>query len=266
MATPTTHSASAARGPFKNEVILDFSKEENAAKMREAIAQVRKQLGREYPLIIGGEKITTTDKIKSVNPAKPSEVIGIHQKAGAEHVEPAMQAAQKAFKSWSVTGWEDRANILFSAADIIRKRRFNSAHGLYFEVSEKILAKPTPTFAAETIELPGILRTRSTASFRRRTRRATSRRNRDTLAIYSPRCRRRDSSVEFSVRNYGGYDHAPRLSAATPVILKPSSDSLNDRRKIYGSSGRSRACAGRCSEFLSRRRAQVLWRRYRQAS
>jgi len=46
VATPITHSAAAARGPFRNEVILDFSKEENAAKMRAAIAEVRKQLGR----------------------------------------------------------------------------------------------------------------------------------------------------------------------------------------------------------------------------
>ncbi len=136
MATPTTHSASAARGPFRNEVILDFSKEENAAKMRAAIAQVRKELGREYPLIIGGKKITTTEKIRSVNPAKPSEVVGIHQKAGAEHVEPAMQAALKAFESWSVTPWEQRAAILFRAAEIILKRRFEFGAWLVFEVAK----------------------------------------------------------------------------------------------------------------------------------
>jgi 1-pyrroline-5-carboxylate dehydrogenase len=136
VATPTTHSASAARGPFRNEVILDFSKEENAAKMRAAIAQVRKELGREYPLIIGGKKITTTEKIRSVNPAKPSEVVGIHQKAGAEHVEPAMQAALKAFESWSVTPWEQRAAILFRAAEIILKRRFEFGAWLVFEVAK----------------------------------------------------------------------------------------------------------------------------------
>src|SRR6516165_3881494 len=82
-------------GPFVTEPFFDFTKEENARRMRAAIAKVRGQLGREYDLIIGGKHIKTTDKIKSLNPAKPSEVVGIHQKAGKEHVEPAMNAALK---------------------------------------------------------------------------------------------------------------------------------------------------------------------------
>src|SRR5436305_4837557 len=96
-------------GPFVNEPMVDFSKEENARKMRAAIEKVRGQLGREYDLIIGGERVKTQDKIKSINPAKPSELVGLHQKAGKEHVEPAMQAALKAFESWSRTPVEERA-------------------------------------------------------------------------------------------------------------------------------------------------------------
>ncbi|HEY1239945.1 MAG TPA: L-glutamate gamma-semialdehyde dehydrogenase, partial [Bryobacteraceae bacterium] len=61
--------------------------------MRAAIEKVRKELGREYPLVIGGKKVTTDGKIKSINPAKPSEVVGTFSKAGQEHVEPAMNAA-----------------------------------------------------------------------------------------------------------------------------------------------------------------------------
>ena len=136
MATPTTHSSGAAHGPFRNEAILDFSKEENASKMREAIAHVRKELGREYPLVIGGQRIKTDEKIRSLNPAKPSEVVGIHQKANASHVEPAMQAALKAFQTWSVTPWEQRADLLFRVADIIRKRRFEFDAWLVFEVAK----------------------------------------------------------------------------------------------------------------------------------
>ncbi len=137
MAT-TTHSTTAhsARGPFRNEAFLDFSKEENARNMREALAKVRKELGREYSLIIGGKKITTHDKIRSINPAKPSEVVGIHQKAGAEHVEPAMEAALAAFAKWSQVSAEDRAAILFKAADIIRARRLEFNAWLVFEVAK----------------------------------------------------------------------------------------------------------------------------------
>ena len=91
------------QGPFINEPFFDFTKEDNARKMRAAIERVRGQLGREYDLIIGGQHVKTADKIKSLNPSKPSEIVGIHQKASKEHVEPAMAAALKAFASWSRT-------------------------------------------------------------------------------------------------------------------------------------------------------------------
>jgi 1-pyrroline-5-carboxylate dehydrogenase len=139
LATTTTssaHHASEARGPFRNELVLDFSKEENARHMREALEKVRKELGREYPLVIGGERVTTTEKIKSVNPAKPSEVVGIHQKAGASHVEPAMKAALAAFETWSRKSMAERAELIFRAADAIRKRRFELDAWLVFEVAK----------------------------------------------------------------------------------------------------------------------------------
>src|SRR5438270_13588684 len=100
------------KAPFVNEPFTDFSQEENARKMRAAIEKVRAQLGREYDLIIGGRRVKTTDKIKSLNPAKPSQIVGIHQKAGKEHVEPAIRAALAAFESWSQTSFEERASLL----------------------------------------------------------------------------------------------------------------------------------------------------------
>ena len=104
--------------------------------MRAAIDKVRGQLGREYELIIGGKRIKTQDKIKSLNPAKPSEVVGIHQKAGKEHVDPAMQAALGAFEHWSRTSVEERASLLFHVADLLRERKFEFCAWLVFEVSK----------------------------------------------------------------------------------------------------------------------------------
>src|SRR5439155_592249 len=75
----------AAVRPFVNEPLLDFRKEANSQAMRAAIEKARKELGREYDMVIGGRRLRTEEKIKSVNPARPSEVIGIHQKAGREH-------------------------------------------------------------------------------------------------------------------------------------------------------------------------------------
>jgi len=123
-------------GPFLNEPMVDFSKEDNARKMRAAIEKVRGQLGREYDLIIGGKRIKTADKIKSLNPAKPSQIVGIHQKAGKEHVEPAMQAALSGFSDWSRTSVEERASLLFRVGDLLRERKFEFMAWLVFEVSK----------------------------------------------------------------------------------------------------------------------------------
>jgi 1-pyrroline-5-carboxylate dehydrogenase len=127
---------SSHQGPFVNEPFFDFTREDNARKMRAAIERVRGQLGREYDLIIGGQHIKTTDKIKSLNPAKPSQVVGIHQKAGKEHVEPAMAAALKAFATWSRTPIEERAALLFRVADLLRDRKMDYMAWLVFEVSK----------------------------------------------------------------------------------------------------------------------------------
>lgn len=132
----TEAPARAGLTPFKNEPFTDFSQEANARKMREALAKVRGELGREYPLVIGGERLTTRDKIRSINPAQPSEVVGVHQKADQTHVEPAMQAALKAFATWSRTSVETRAAVLFRTAEIVRARKFEFAAWLVYEVGK----------------------------------------------------------------------------------------------------------------------------------
>jgi 1-pyrroline-5-carboxylate dehydrogenase len=133
---PTRPQIRLHEGPFVNEPLVDFTREENARKMRAAIEKVRGQLGREYDLIIGGKRIRTSDKIKSINPARPSQVVGLHQKAGKEHVEPAMQAALKAFAGWSQTSFEERASLLFQVGDVLRERKFEFCAWLVFEVSK----------------------------------------------------------------------------------------------------------------------------------
>jgi len=123
-------------GPFVNEPSVDFSREDNARKMRSALEKVRGQLGREYDLILGGKRVRTAEKIKSLNPAHPSQVVGVHQKAGKEHVEPAMNAALKAFASWSRTTVEERASLVFRVGDLLRERKYEFMAWLVFEVSK----------------------------------------------------------------------------------------------------------------------------------
>src|SRR5437879_7799766 len=133
---PTRPKIRVQERPFGTAPLTDVTEEKNARKMRAAIEKVRGQLGREYDLIIGGRRVKTTDKIKSLNPAKPSQIVGIHQKAGKEHVEPAMKAAQAAFESWSQTSFEERASLLFRVGDLLRERKFEFGAWMVFEVSK----------------------------------------------------------------------------------------------------------------------------------
>src|SRR6202453_3427396 len=124
------------QGAFSNESFTDFSNPENARAMRAALGKVASHLGAEYSLIIGGERLRTPDKIRSINPAHPAQVVGVHQKAGAEQVEPAMIAALRAYESWSRTSIDERISLLLGAAAIIRERKFEFMAWLTYEVGK----------------------------------------------------------------------------------------------------------------------------------
>ncbi|HVC45626.1 MAG TPA: L-glutamate gamma-semialdehyde dehydrogenase [Terracidiphilus sp.] len=126
----------APKGPFSNEPFTNFKDGEIARDMRGALSLVAAQLGREYDLIIGGRRIRTADKIRSLNPARPAQIVAIHQKADASRAEQAMQAALAAFESWSRVPVETRASLLLRAAEIIRARKLEFCAWLTYEVGK----------------------------------------------------------------------------------------------------------------------------------
>src|SRR2546423_11944944 len=105
---------------FHNEPLTDFSKEENAAAMRTAIEKVKRELGREYPLVIGGQRIETDNKFDSINPANRTQVVGRFQKATKELASRAVETAHETFKSWSATPAAERTDLLFRVAALMR--------------------------------------------------------------------------------------------------------------------------------------------------
>jgi 1-pyrroline-5-carboxylate dehydrogenase len=123
-------------GPFRNEPMLDFSLEENIRQMRQALDHVRGQLGRKYDIVIGGKRRKTSEKIHSLDPSQPSRIVGVFQKAGKEEVEPAMEAALRAFEQWRQTSVEERAGLLFRVAQRIRELKFEFSAWMVFEVGK----------------------------------------------------------------------------------------------------------------------------------
>jgi 1-pyrroline-5-carboxylate dehydrogenase len=133
---PATIKPRTPQGVFANEPFTNFNDPENGRAMQRALDQVAVHLGSDYPLIIGGKRLRTAERIRSINPARPAQIVGVHQKAGAAQVDAAMTAALRAFDSWSKTAVEERASLLLGAADVIRKRKFEFMAWLTYEVGK----------------------------------------------------------------------------------------------------------------------------------
>jgi 1-pyrroline-5-carboxylate dehydrogenase len=134
--------------PFVNEAYHDFTKAAVAAKQRAAIDVVRKAFGKEYPNIINGKRVKTVNKTRSVNPAAPSEVVGLFQKSGVDDAEKAMRSALKAFETWKDVDPKKRAGVLFKAANIIRRRRLEINAWMISEVGKNYLEADADTCEA----------------------------------------------------------------------------------------------------------------------
>jgi 1-pyrroline-5-carboxylate dehydrogenase len=246
------------QGEFVNEPFVNFAEPENARAMRAALSQVGTQLGREYDLIIGGHREKTSGKITSLNPSKPAQVVGVHQKAGAEHAQEAMDAALRAFHSWSRVPVEIRASLLLKAAEIIRDRKFEFSAWLTYEVGKNWAEADADT--AETID------------FLEFYAREALRLAQATTPIQFPGERNRLMYIPLGVGavippwNFpfaimAGMTAASIVTGNT-VILKPSSDSptiaaLFMERTLHGGARRGRDAGGR-GQLLPRLRRD-LW-------
>jgi 1-pyrroline-5-carboxylate dehydrogenase len=123
---------------FRNEPFVDYSLPENADAMRTAIAKVRSELGREYPIVINGEKIVLDHKVRSINPAKKFETVGVFSEGDSDTslVEKAIESASAAFKIWKDVSPAERAEYLFKAADIMRRRKHELSAWMVLEVAK----------------------------------------------------------------------------------------------------------------------------------
>jgi 1-pyrroline-5-carboxylate dehydrogenase len=132
---------------FRNEPFTDFSKEENIAAMRAALEKVRGELGREYPLVIGGERIKTGSTLESINPANRTEVIGRFHKATKELAGRAVETAYQTFETWRNVSAAERAQLLFRVAELMRQRKHELSAWMIYEV-----AKTWPEADGDTAE------------------------------------------------------------------------------------------------------------------
>jgi len=123
-------------GPFRNEPLLDFSRQENRSRFARTLKEIRQQFGRDYLLRVGGEETETKEWLESINPAAPTETIGRVAVAGREEAERALASAADFFPEWKNASVKERAAVLFRAAELMRQRRMELAGWELFEVGK----------------------------------------------------------------------------------------------------------------------------------
>lgn len=121
---------------FVNERYTDFTKPENAAKMRAALGRVKKHFGHKYDLLIAGNWRKAGETFESLNPSHPSEVVGVFPEATEQDGNDAVQAALEYFPVWAERPAEERIQMLLSLASIIRERKFEFDAWLVFEAGK----------------------------------------------------------------------------------------------------------------------------------
>ena len=121
---------------FRNEPLTDFSKEDNRAAMQQALSRLKQNLGKEYPLIIGGQRITGRKTFETLNPSDKSQALGRFQSGTKEDAERALEAAWSAFESWKRQPVDTRAGLLIRAAHTLRRRKHEFSATMVLEVGK----------------------------------------------------------------------------------------------------------------------------------
>jgi RHH-type proline utilization regulon transcriptional repressor/proline dehydrogenase/delta 1-pyrroline-5-carboxylate dehydrogenase len=129
-------SYASALMPFQNEPHTDFTIGVRRQEMINALAKVRSELGQKYPLVIGDKEVWTEKEIVSINPARPSEIVGRIAKGSTAEAEAALASARRALGRWSRTSVEERARTLERAAEQMRQERFALAALEVFETGK----------------------------------------------------------------------------------------------------------------------------------
>ncbi len=135
---------------FKNEPLTDFSKPANKKAFEKALQKVGSELGKEYFLIIDGDRVRTNHTLKSLNPSNREQVIGTFYQANEELANKAIELAHEKFLKWRNVPAEKRAQYLFKAAALMRKRKHEFSSWMVYEVGKSWVEADADT--AEAID------------------------------------------------------------------------------------------------------------------
>jgi len=118
---------------------LSADNEELQSAFDGAVERVRPELGRSYPMLIGGELRSGATEFEDRSPIDTSIVVSRFPLGTAQDVRDAIGAARAAFPAWRDLGWRKRLELIRRAADLISQRQFDYAALMSFEVGKNRL-------------------------------------------------------------------------------------------------------------------------------
>ncbi len=118
---------------------LSADNEELQSAFDAALERARGELGRTYPMIIGGEERLRDETFEDRSPIDRDLLDRALPDGTAEDVRDAIAAARAAYPAWRDTPWRERLAILRRAADLISERQFDYAALMALEVGKNRL-------------------------------------------------------------------------------------------------------------------------------
>jgi 1-pyrroline-5-carboxylate dehydrogenase len=138
------------REPYQNEPFTDFTISDRIDEFQEALRKVESELGKEYLIKIGADRIETTTKRRSINPSQTTQLVGIVSQADQALAHKAILAAAAAFDNWKRVAPSARARMLYKAAASLRRRKHEFSAWLVYEAGKSWAEADADT--AETID------------------------------------------------------------------------------------------------------------------
>jgi 1-pyrroline-5-carboxylate dehydrogenase len=201
---------------------LSADNEELQSAFDTAVERARAELGRTYPMIIGGEERLADATFEDRSPIDRDLVLARFPMGTRRDVRDAVDAARAAYPAWRDTPWRDRLTIMRRAAEIISDRQFDLAALMALEVGKNRLealgdveetADLLRYYSDEFEKADGFVKPMGSLSEAERTRSVL--RPYGVFAVISP--------FNFPMALAGGPSGGAMIAGNT-VVLKPSSD------------------------------------------
>ena len=102
----------------------------------QAVASVKNDLGKDYPMWIGGKDVLSKEKSENRSPIDAGQLLGHFQRATPQEGLAAMDAARRAAKDWGRRPWQQRIALVRKAADLIDERIYQFGAVLSLEAGK----------------------------------------------------------------------------------------------------------------------------------